>query len=226
MFTLLDLFCGAGGCAKGYQRAGFHVRGVDIKPQPRYCGDEFIEGDALDYLEALIRSGEIERFDAVHASPPCQAFSSLKNLGKQSHKERFDLIEETRTSLRITRSPYVIENVSGAPLEFPVTMCGQYFGLRVRRHRLFESNILLLAPDCERFHSINPVAVYGDHPELHTYKPGSGGWKNRAPNIETARAAMGIDWMIWPELTQAIPPAYTEFIGKQLIEAIRQRRNT
>lgn len=217
---LLDLFCGAGGCTAGYQRAGFWVRGVDIKPQPRYCGEEFIRADALGYLAALIDSGEIEEFDAIHASPPCQAYSTLKNLGKQSHKERFDLVDKTRDLLQRTGKPYVIENVPGAPLLFPFILCGRYFGLDVQRHRLFESSVLILTPDCSSFHKPAPVAVYGDHPERHTYKPGSGGYINRAATIEQAREAMGIDWMEWREITQAIPPAYTEYIGRQLMIAL------
>ncbi len=114
---LLDLFCGAGGCSAGYQRAGFEVAGVDIERQPRYCGDQFIQADALEYLTALIESGGIAEFDAVHASPPCQGYSATKVLKPVDHPM---LIEDTRRLLQASGLPYVIENVPGAPLINPV----------------------------------------------------------------------------------------------------------
>lgn len=131
---LLDLFCGAGGCAKGYQRAGFHVTGVDIKPQPRYCGDEFHQADALEYLAAHGRE-----FDAIHASPPCQRYTMAQNAAKNADAHP-DLVDPVRDLLLSTRKPWIIENVVGAPLKNPAVLCGLSFGLKVRRHRLFETS--------------------------------------------------------------------------------------
>lgn len=210
---LLDLFCGAGGCAKGYQRAGFYVVGVDIKPQPHYCGDEFYQGDALEYLAA-----HVTEFDAIHASPPCQAHCALScNLG------HVDLIPATREALR-DAPVWVIENVERAPLVNPIRLCGSSFGLLVQRHRLFESSVPLVSKPCDhswwspRFfqndysrkgHLANVVAVYGSSRFKGDY--------------ELRCAAMGISWMDIEELAQAIPPAYTEWIGKQLIRVLEQQ---
>lgn len=140
---LLDLFCGAGGAAMGYHRAGFEVVGVDLKPQKHYPF-EFHQADALEFLAEHGRE-----FDVIHASPPCQAHTSLKNLHDKDYPE---LIEPTRRLLEKTGLPYIIENVVGAPLRNPILLCGSSFGLRVRRHRLFESNWFLIAP---------PVATNG-----------------------------------------------------------------
>ena len=209
---LLDLFCGAGGAAMGYHRAGFEVIGVDIKPQPRYPF-EFIQADALDYVWDRRR-----RFDAIHASPPCQAYSS-KTMDRKRHP---DLVAATRQALRGIGKPYVIENVHGAPLVLPVRLCGSSFKLRVRRHRLFECSWFPVAPDCNHQwqDGDRPFRLY-DHGKwfqsgiVHVFGTGGGKGKEHWPE------AMGIDWMTYSELTQAIPPAYTEFIGKQLIEVIK-----
>jgi DNA (cytosine-5)-methyltransferase 1 len=201
------LFCGAGGAAVGYERAGFEVVGVDIRPQPRYPF-EFHQADAL----AIEWAG----FDVIHASPPCQKYSQLRNLGKQAHMPRFDLIEPVRARIREMLAdrdfPYVIENVVGAPLESPVTLCGSTFGLRVRRHRLFESNLAIPQLPCA--HTRKSVGVYGDHPQVSV-------GMNRAHTLAEASEAMGIDWMTWPELCEAIPPAYTEHIGLRLLITTR-----
>lgn len=162
---LLDLFSGAGGCTKGYQNAGFWVRGVDLKPQPRYVGQEFIQADALEYLHALIRTGEIKEFDAVHASPPCQAHTSLKTMWNA--KQHQDLVAPTRDLLQATGLPYVIENVEGAPFGFSIRLCGTMFNLgsgdaELRRHRRFESNVFLMSPRC-RHGQRGVVGVYGGH---------------------------------------------------------------
>jgi DNA (cytosine-5)-methyltransferase 1 len=212
-YRLLDLFCGAGGCAVGYHRAGFtDIVGVDLKPQPRYPF-AFVQGDALEYLAEHGRE-----FDAIHASPPCQAYTSMRSLGKGAGKNAPDLVGPTRDLLEASSRPWVIENVPGAPLFNAVMLCGSMFGLRVRRHRLFESSFFMLGiTSCE--HKPGALAVYGDHPEdafLHAKSMPQGSVK-RAPTIDAARLAMGIDWMVWKEITQAIPPAYTEFIGKQLL---------
>ncbi len=213
---LLDLFCGAGGAAMGYYRAGFDVVGVDIEPMPRYPF-EFHQGDALEYLEAHGRE-----YDVIHASPVCKRYTSLAALHPE--KNYPDQIAETRDLLRQTGKPYIIENVEGAPLRDFVMLCGSMFGLRVYRHRLFECH---------------PEIVMGPASCNH-YARASGnaarkGNKRRAGNLQDfdiititghdfwvadARIAMGIDWMIRDELSQAIPPFFTEFIGLRLLEML------
>jgi DNA (cytosine-5)-methyltransferase 1 len=143
---LLDLFSGAGGAARGYQRAGFYVVGVDHKPQPRYAGDEFIQTDALAVLAGEF--GELRDFDVIHTSPPCQAFTAYRRRGAGVGDNYPDLIGETRDLLERTGLPYAIENVPGAPLCDPVAICGSSLGLDVRRHRLFETNWPLVVPPC------------------------------------------------------------------------------
>jgi DNA (cytosine-5)-methyltransferase 1 len=215
---LLDLFCGAGGCSVGYHRAGFtEIVGVDINPQPRYPF-EFVQGDALEYLR---QNGE--EFDAIHASPPCQHASDLRHMHKG--KVYPELIEPTRELLIKTGKPYVIENVEGAKLLEPLTLCGSAFGLgawcndgkwhQLRRHRLFECSFFFLVRPCQ--HRGKPVGVYGN----------GGGNKARVEaglvngmtgTASERKEAMKIDWMTRAELSQAIPPAYTEFIGQRLME--------
>lgn len=213
MRILLDLFCGAGGAARGYQEAGFYVVGVDNKPQPRYAGDEFILGDALAFLE----NGSSKGFDVIHASPPCQAYSNLsrRGLGQESHPK---LIEPTRRLLQIYGLPYVIENVVGAPLIDPIQLCGSSFRLRVRRHRLFESNVPLKGKNCshdwQNSHPIYDVYQHGRWIKTGVaYVFGSGGRKAN----EHWKEAMGIPWMTSREIVEAIPPAYTKWIGEQLL---------
>jgi len=210
---LLDLFCGAGGCTKGYQRAGFYVRGVDINLQPRYCGDEFIQADALEYLRSLIDSGEIDLFDVIHASPPCQAYSVMKNKTTSSHPM---LIAKTRELLLATTKLYVIENVEGARayMTNPLMLCGTMFGLRTRRHRLFEINppIYFMPATCRHWLKTVKQGRYPDEEKHFACVTGS------FSNQPYARRAMDIDWMNRKELAQAIPPPYTEYIGKVLLE--------
>lgn len=210
---LLDLFCGAGGAAKGYQRAGFYVIGVDSRPQPHYCGDEFIEADALDW--GITWSGN---FDAVHASPPCQRYSAATTRWNGRPDSHPDLIPQTRALLRARGLPYVIENVPRSPLLDPVQLCGSRFGLGVRRHRLFESNLPLVGVACA--HGLQPprYPIY-DHGRwylssvAHVFGHGGGKSKGDWP------AAMAIDWpMTNREMAQAIPPAYTEYLGRQILE--------
>ena len=209
---LLDLFCGAGGAAMGYHRAGFdEILGVDIKPQKNYPF-EFVQADALEY--------PLDGFDLIHASPPCQKFSAIGKMhrSKIPKKKRVDLISKTRRLLKKAGAIYVIENVVGAPLKNPVRLCGSSFMLGVRRHRLFESNSPLISSECQHRSIPEILGVYGDHTErCRVRTDGKGGNINRAPTLEAGQKAMGISWMVWKELTQAIPPAYTEFIGKQLI---------
>lgn len=206
---LLDLFCGAGGAAMGYYRAGFDVVGVDIKPQPRYPF-EFIQGDALN------PPVDMDRFDAIHASPPCQKYSAAtRHLAKDSPK----LIEPIRTLLKTTDLPFVIENTPGASLLNPIVLCGLAFPeLQVKRHRQFESNIALLAPECGD-HSRNYFVVFGHECRDRQHGHVTG----RKNNLATGRQAMGIDWMTRGELSQSIPPAYTEFIGRQLFTYLREK---
>ncbi len=217
---LLDLFCGAGGCSVGYARAGFEVVGVDIEPHPSYPF-ESIWGDALEVLDDL--EDVSERFDVIHASPPCQVYTRAQHLrdaqGKTTDKP--DLLAPTRAALIATGLPYVIENVPGAPMNYPLVLCGSMFGLKVRRHRLFESNIPLLSPGCDHASQGRPVGLYGS---MKDNIPQGG---RTAHTIEEAREAMGIDWMRWRstnqewnDLKEAIPPAYTEFIGGQLMDAL------
>jgi DNA (cytosine-5)-methyltransferase 1 len=204
----LDLYSKAGGAAMGYHRAGFEVVGVDIKNQKRFPF-AFIQADVLEVLED---KAFLDSFDVIHASPPCQTHSSTKHLRNAQGKTttKIDLIPQTRAALIASGKPYVIENVPGAPLINPIQMCGSAFGLTVRRHRLFESNRELIGSICNHKKQGKPVGIYGS---MRDEIPNGG---HTAKTIEQAREAMGIDWMIWGELVEAIPPAYTEFIGNQL----------
>jgi len=206
---LLDLFCGAGGAAMGYHRAGFEVVGVDLEPQPRYPF-AFERADAMTF--------PLKGFDAVHASPPCQAYTALRTL----HPDRIyvDLIGRTRNRLRRSGLPWVIENVPGAPLRDPVTLCGTEFSLNVvdggvywlARHRVFESDRPVPAASGCRCRGRAVMGVYG-HGGGANPAPGKG----RKARLSEARTLLGIGWMTGPELAQAVPPAYTEYIGRWLI---------
>lgn len=199
----------------GYHRAGFDVVGVDIAPQPHYPF-AFVQADALEFCR-----DHGHEFGAIHASPPCQAYIiGLGMMNRTSGKQHPSLIEPTRDALRWSGRPYVIENVVGAPLLGPITLCGSSFRLRVRRHRLFESNVLLLSPGCYHRGQGRTVGVYGNKGNGGLEPNPRGGWFHRARSAEDAGDAMGIDWMEWRELTQAIPPAYTELIGRQLLRAV------
>lgn len=215
---LLDLFSGAGGAACGYQGAGFYVVGVDIAPQPNYIGDEFWQGDAITFGRDLLQT---QTFDAIHASPPCQHFTAYGRAVKDIKTRYEDLIEATRELLRATGLPYVIENVVGAPLVDPVTLCGSMFDLDVRRHRLFETNWPLQPPTWGCRHKIwapRFKSSTGRRPSSRlTIEVGS--WDEP---LDRQKAAMGVAWKITTrELSEAIPPAYTEFIGRQLMAHLR-----
>jgi DNA (cytosine-5)-methyltransferase 1 len=214
---LLDLLCGAGGCSVGYHRAGFDDVGVDINPQPNYPFT-FHRADAIQFVKDYGGS-----FDAIHASPPCQ--SHVKGLAGVNRARgrtlaHVDLIAPVREWLKAWGVPYVIENVEGAPLEAPVRLCGSSFGLAVRRHRLFESNVPLMAPPCA--HHLQTEAKYPTN-----WRPN--GERRLAKVVQVYGnaagthlwpAAMGIAWMTTPELAEAIPPAYTEHVGGYLLAAL------
>ncbi len=206
MIKVLDLFCGAGGASMGYAQVGFEVTGIDVKKGKRYPFN-YICGDVME-----LQVSDLMAFDLIHASPPCQSYSITRNLriaqGKQTSK--LDLIEPVRHLLKQSGKPYVIENVKGAPLLNAVQLCGSSFGLKVRRHRLFESNCILEGSKCNHKDQGRPIGVYGS---LRDEIPNGG---KTASTIEEAKEAMGIDWMIWSELVEAIPPAYTKYIGEQL----------
>jgi len=215
--VLLDLFCGAGGAAMGYHMAGFDVVGVDIEPQPRYPF-EFVQGDALKFAA---RYGH--EFDVIHASPPCQVYSRTRHIVDAQAapvRERVDMVDDTRRALEATGRPYVIENVPGAPLRSPILLCGMMFGLRVIRHRWFEvGRAFLLAPPHPR-HPRRPLtnsdggySSFGHGAEYITVTGNNF-------LLSEAKEAMGIDWMLKREITQAIPPAYTRWIGLELIRVL------
>lgn len=238
---LLDLFCGAGGCACGYVRAGFEVVGVDNRPQKNYLksgASEFIQADALEFCRE-----HGHEFDAIHASPPCQGFTTMRHLVQSKHPRHYpDLLTPMRALLKTLPCPWVIENVPGAPVARGSTMlCGTMFGLatadgqaELRRHRYFETSFgLMLTPECRHGGSspltigngVGPdtrdkmscmtVGVYGDG-NGRDYRRDS--VRDGTQQFSTAERgqAMGIDWMTGNELSQAIPPAYTEFVGGHL----------
>lgn len=222
---LLDLFCGAGGAAMGYHRAGFEVVGVDVKPQPNYPF-EFVEADALGWWlwknDPALTVGK--SFDAIHASPPCQAYTRAQSIRGYDHPK---LIGPTRDLLEESGLPYIIENVVGSPLRDPVMLCGSGFGRPFCRHRLFEINWPLgsLVPPC----AAGQLGVQPEH-VLHTRKAGSVRGERRVRGIQifgnnaradAARAAMEMPWASRDEVSEAIPPTFTEFIGAQLMAHIR-----
>ena len=201
----------------GYANAGFKVYGVDIKDQPNYPFTLTID-DALNLTE-----GVYKHFDLIHASPPCQAHSDLQ---KQSKRDYTDLIGPVREMLIATGKPYIIENVDGAPLHTPITLCGTMFpGLRVIRHRLFESNLPLVSPE-----------IHPKHPLVFTYDKRKKHYGKLNQNVhfvqvtgggnctwENALDAMGIPWyMTKKEVNEAIPPAYTKFLGEQVLEYLHE----
>lgn len=212
----LDIFCCAGGASDGLTRAGFDVHGIDYEPQPEYP-HTFRQADALD-----IRASELREYSLVWASPPCQAFTAYKR--RPDHvRPALNLIPETRELLRSAGVPYIIENVPGAPLENPVTLCGSMFGLDVCRHRIFETSFPVTPPKCN--HDV----------WTHRY-PGA---TNRAPNsrktvevgvyripLATQIAAMGMRRKVTlPKLSQMVPPAFAEWLGLQArIHIMTQKR--
>ena len=229
---LLDLFCGAGGAAMGYHSAGFDVVGVDIKPQPHYPFP-YCQMDALLAMDLLLGGKRIydtqgnwwslNLFDAYHASPPCQKYSkSVKKLARDNH---LDLIAPTRQRLISIGRSYIIENVVGSPLINYVQLCGSSFNLRVQRHRWFELNFPILVMSCSHTEYPRKYAPAWNRTTPLRVLSISGGYQTRgnigSDFLEKHKEAMGIDWDIsYKELSEAIPPAYTEYIGKYLMEAI------
>ncbi|WP_206518421.1 DNA cytosine methyltransferase [Mesorhizobium sp. M1A.F.Ca.IN.022.02.1.1] len=206
----IDLFCCAGGATKGLQRAGFYVIGVDIEPQPNYCGDEFYQADALTF--------PLDGADFIWASPPCQGYTSLRHAPgtvgapKLIHHVRHRMPKDVL---------WVIENVEDAKREMrdPVLLCGSMFGLdaqgcRLQRHRLFESNFIIMPLECS--HDKRPViGVYGGHARKRAKSAGGRGTRDSwdGGHKDAASEALGINWMTLAEMSEAIPPAYSEYIG-------------
>ncbi|MDT0570748.1 DNA cytosine methyltransferase [Streptomyces sp. DSM 3412] len=219
---LLDLFSCAGGAAMGYHRAGFAVDGCDIAARPNYPFPQH-RGDALAYLADLIESGEIRRYVFVHASPPCQHGCALTvgtNASQGWGRTHVDLVAPVRDLLDATGLPYVIEQPNGrAKIRKDLTLCGEMFGLGVIRHRNFELGGWTAArpahvPHRGRVRGYRHGRFY-DGPYVAAY--GNGGGKPSVPELQTA---MGITWTdLREELTEAIPPAYTEFIGRAYFAA-------
>lgn len=218
---LLDLFCGAGGAAMGYHRAGFdEIVGVDIEPQPDYPF-EFVQGDAVDAAYDY----DLEQFDLVHASPPCQAHSALTKGTNRVNRwgVHVGLIGETRENLEVENdTPWVIENVAGAPVRKDLMLCGEMFGLEVIRHRYFEFGLLPFdVPQPDHKPHRGRVrgwrhGTYYDGPYVAVY--GDGGGKG---SVADWQKAMGIDWTDnRKSIAEAIPPAYTEYIGTQFIQQV------
>lgn len=208
----------------GYSRAGFRVLGVDHKPQPNYPF-EFICCDALEFVDRWVGSSTDDGWpemwiDAIHASPPCQLFSAYQR-ANHNQKQHVNLIPQTRELLQASGLPYIIENVPGAPLKGPVTVCGVSLGLDVRRHRLFESNVSLMTPPCacggwqEAKYDRGSRAIRPN--DRRTVAVGE--W--RIPK-DVQQQAMGIDWMEVKDLAQAIPPLYTELLGAQLLPHVHR----
>jgi DNA (cytosine-5)-methyltransferase 1 len=222
----LDLFCGAGGVTLGLKQAGFHVTGVDILPQPRYCGDVLVLMDAVEYLE----TADLTRFDFISASPPCQRYTSLRHAPGE-HRDA-DLIGITRVALIKTGKPWVIENVEGAPLVTPVTLCGSMFGLatdpypdgwQLERHRLFEASFPLAAPGPCRHDERPVVGVYGGHVRDRRRPIGTDHKPNSNVPTKLGYRAMGVLFgsMTVAEISDAIPPAYARYVAEAWLRSVR-----
>lgn len=216
--VLLDLFCGAGGAAMGYSQAGFtRIIGVDHKKQPNYPF-EFVLADAMTF--------PLEGYDLIHASPPCQRWSAATAVNGTTNRHP-DLIEPLRERLLATGTPYVIENVPRSPLHNPALVCGVALGLRLgpyvlRRHRLFESSLLIMTAGCGCYRGDGvTLGVYGGGPtekarSLKGKNPGGG--RPQKATRDQARLIMEMPWALKKEINQAIPPAYTRYIGAQALE--------
>lgn len=203
---LLDLFCGAGGAGYGYHLAGFEVTGVDIANQKHYPL-EFIQSDAIEYVK---KYGHL--YDAIHASPPCQAYSATRSIRNNDHE---DMIDEVREALIATGKPFIIENVPNSPLIDPVQLCGTMFNLETYRHRLFETNWKLDEPDHPKH--IAPLNNMGRLPKEGEFMHVVGNFVG----AEKGRQVMEMPWAPRRGLSQAIPPSYTNYIGKELMKQLK-----
>lgn len=205
---LLDLFCCAGGAARGYQLAGFHVTGIDIKPQPRYIGDVFIQADALEYVA---KHGH--EYDVINSSPPCEYYAPPTKQWRKLGRHYPDLIAKTREALQATGKPYIIENVPEAPLRNPTILSAELFGLNIARVRAFETSFplpfVLLPPPRKPVKMGRPVKE-GDvvFPVGHF------------SGVDYVRQQTGCYWMNQTELAEAIPPAMTQWIGERILEQV------
>jgi DNA (cytosine-5)-methyltransferase 1 len=223
--TLLDLFCCQGGAARGYAAAGWDLIGVDVDPQPRYPY-RFIRGDALEVLADL--AAEV---DAVHASPPCQHYSITRHSHSREHP---DLVGPTRDALEAAGLPWIMENVPGAPLRNYVELCGASFGLEavdldgtplvLRRHRLFESSVMLWAPPpcaCSSYrrrgYAVGGVYDGGRRDRVEAREIRHGGY---TPPPTVRAELLGVAGMTQYGMSQAIPPAYTYWLGRELLDAV------
>lgn len=218
---LLDLFCGAGGAGMGYHWAGWEVVGVDLDAQRDYPFD-FVQADALAVLDGETDL-DLDGFDAIHASPPCQRYSVATK--QHSPSDHPDLVGPVRERVQRLGVAYIIENVPGAPLLNPIRLCGSSFGLDVQRHRLFESNVPLVAPPCN--HGLQTPRF--PRPDKRKKSPARVvpvfGSMNYAGDLAVWRRAMGMPWVTRSRgLAEAIPPAFTEYLGRQLWLAVRARR--
>jgi DNA (cytosine-5)-methyltransferase 1 len=211
---LLDLFCGAGGAAMGYQLAGFHVTGVDVRPMPRYAGDAFVQADAMTY--------PLDGFDAIHASPPCQDHSPLKSRAGL-HGTGW-MLDATLDRLADQPAAWVVENVGSAHNRADLLLCGEMFGLRTIRHRRFtiDPRMLLLAAPAHYRHR-RPTSTKD---RVSALAEGHNLSITGNVGVHAGPLCMGIDWMTGDELSQAIPPAYTQFIGEALLAHLATRQET
>lgn len=205
MLSALDLFCKAGGATKGLQRAGFQVTGVDIEAQPRYCGELFVQADAMTF--------PLDGYDLIWASPPCQRYTCLRSVFDASKYP--DLIAPVRARLEAQGTPFVIENVVGAPLRRDLMLCAAPFGLRSYRHRIFECSFPVTQPSHPKH--LVPVNRRKKNRRGHW---DAGGFVTVVGDIGSyvGPEAMGIDWMTGNELSQAIPPAYSEYIAREFLK--------
>src|SRR5215471_19108203 len=236
--VLIDLFCGAGGAGAGYARAGFHVIGVDSAPMPRYPFP-FVQADALSFITKLAGSGALSQVTALHGSPPCQADSTLSKRFRTDRLHTYPrLIGPVRQAFTATGLPFVIENVPGAPLISPVILCGSHFGLTsvwpgvglpgaetgtVRvglfRHRGFEAHGFTLPDPGAHDHGYRAVPVYGYTNNFIYRGLGFGG----ETFSDLRRRVMDIGWMEHEELNEAIPPAYTAYVGQHLMGSLERQ---
>lgn len=218
-YRILDLYSGAGGAGVGYHQARFDVVGVDFERQPHYPF-AFIQADALSLDMRFIRS-----FDAIHASPPCQKHTALRTM--HNAKTHLDLIPPTLAMLEASGLPWIVENVVGAPLPGSIVLCGTMFGLGaggydLHRHRQFKANFPLTSGMCKHITGKPVLGIYGGHVRNRRRREGSADRGVADPSFDLACEAMGINFMTLGELSQAIPPAYTRFLGGQLIDYIER----